>query len=148
MSFGSERPMHRFNIVHVAAMLLLATSSAEATMGAKTMFERLDSDHDGTISRSEVTVAAGKKYDLIASKNHGHVTSIALSGRLSKGALQDIENSNSSHPSAEPDSVSREQYLSQADKAFDEARIDKEGDSLDLGELGAPSARNLIDLLQ
>lgn len=113
------------------------------------MLDRLDADHDGTVSRSEVRAAAGRKYDLIASKNGGHVTSVALSGRLTKDALQDIQAADAKKGgNAEPDSVTRNLYLAQADKAFGEAHIMKKGDatpgeeSLTLGELSAPSAKN------
>ena len=141
--------------MRVAAALLFTTVSAQATMGAKTMMERLDADHDGTVSRAEVRAAAGRKYDLIASKNGGHVTSVALSGRLTKDALQDIQTTDAKKGgNVEPDSVSRDLYLAQAEKAFDEAHIMKTSDAkpnddaLTLGELSAPSAKNLIDLLQ
>ena len=117
-------------IMGTAAALLFATTGAHATMGAKTMLDRLDADHDGTVSRSEVRAAAGRKYDLIASKNGGHVTSVALSGRLTKDALQDIQATDAKKGgNAEPDSVTRNLYLAQADKAFGEAHIMKKGDA-------------------
>ncbi len=124
-------------------------------MGAKTMFDRLDTDHDGTISRSEVIAAAGRKYDLIASKNGGHVTTLALGGRLSKGGIQDITKKDESQSrKADPDSVSREQYIAQAEKAFDQAKFGKpsgnrsKDDNLTMGEMSAPSAEDLIGLLE
>ena len=47
------------SLVLGAALPFLFLTSADATMGAKTMFDRLDTDHDGTVSRSEVIAAAG-----------------------------------------------------------------------------------------
>ncbi len=137
------------------ASLLLAVAGAHATMGAKTMLERVDSNHDGTVSRAEVIAAAGRKYDLIASRNGGHVTLLALGGRLSKDSVQSITKSDESKSrTADPDSVTREQYIEQAEGAFDQAKFGKPGgnrskdDNLTLGEMSAPAAEKLIDLLE
>ena len=124
-------------------------------MGAKTMFDRLDTDHDGTISRAEVIAAAQRKYDLIASKNAGHVTLLALGGRLSNSAIQDVTKADEAKSrKADPDDVSRDQYVAQAEKAFDKANSGNPHDSrskddgLSMGELSAPAAEDLISLLE
>ena len=143
------------SLVLGAALPFLFLTSAHATMGAKTMFDRLDTDHDGTISRSEITAAAGKKYDLIASKNGGHVTLLNLGGRLSKDATQDVTKADEAKgKKADSDDVTRDQYLAQADKAFDKARSGKSvdggshNDGLTMRELSAPAAEDLIDMLE
>ena len=141
--------------VQMSIALVCLAGPAHATMGAQTMMERLDTNHDGKVSREEVRAAAGRKFDLIASKNGGHVTSVALSGRLSQGALGDIQKADASKGAgAEPDSVSRDQYVTQADKAFTGAHLQNADDAksesaaLSLGELSAPTGKDLIDLLQ
>lgn len=124
-------------------------------MGAKEIFQRLDADHDGSISRQEVVAAAGRKYDLIASRNGGRVTLLDLGGRLSKQGVESITGADEAKSrKANPDGVSREQFVEQAERAFDQAKFGKPGkdrskdDALTLGELSAPSAENLIALIE
>ena len=143
------------SLVLGAAFSFLTVASAQATMGAKTIFDRLDTDHDGTVSRSEVIAAAERKYDLIASRNGGHVTLLALGGRLSNGAIQDVTKADESQSKkADPNSVTREQYVTQTEKAFDKAKYGKpskdksKDDSLTMGEMSAPAAEDLIGLLE
>ena len=140
--------------VVVATGVLTATAGiAHATMGGATMFTRLDADKDGSVSRDEARAAAGRKYDVIASKNGGHVTTIALSGRVSKPDLDELHK-DAAAADANPSDVSRDQYLALVDKAFTAANTKKKPDgspanaTLTSDELSSPTGKDLIDLLQ
>lgn len=148
--------MARGYIIAATVGTLAATSMigiAQATMGGAVMFSRLDTDKDGSVSRDEALAAAGRKFDLIASKNGGHVTTIALSGRVSKPDLDELHK-DAARADADPSEVSRERYLALVDKAFTAANTKKKSDgslaneALTSDELGSPAGKDLIDLLQ
>ena len=112
----------------LAALLgALATGHAQAAMGGPTVMSRVDTDGDSTLSLAEVRSAAARRYDLIKSKNGGHVTMLQLGGRLAPADLKLI----GSTPGIST-AVSKEDYLTLASKFFDMADAKrKQGDPLD-----------------
>ena len=143
--------MHRqlFAVGLFMAVDLSPIGAAHAVMGGPTIISRVDKDGDHKLSLSEVREAADRRYDLIKSKNGGHVTLLQLGGRLVAADLKAFNGK----PSIEA-SVTKEEYLALVSKFFDEADARrKPGDppgtgKLDVNELSSDAGKKLVGLLQ
>ena len=140
---------HTLLIGGALALSTFAAGDARAVMGGETIMDRVDADGDKTLSLAEVRAAAAKRYDLIRSKNGGHVTMLQLGGRLVPADLK-----TAGGPSGLSAAVSKDEYLALASKFFDAAdakrtQSDAPGSGkLDVEELESPAGKKLVGLLQ
>lgn len=134
-------------LASTAQLLLIGT--AYATMGGPTIIARVDKDGDHKLSLSEVRAAAAGRYDLIKSKNGGHVTMLQLGGRMVPADLKAVDKK-----ADVTTSVSKDEYLELVGKYFDAADgRRKPGDAPGTGQLGidelsSEAGKKLVDLLQ
>ena len=141
--------MRNIALALAVALSSVGTGAAHAAMGGQTIMDRVDADSDHKLSLAEARAAAGRRYDLIKSKNGGRVTMLQLGGRL---VPADLKFAGLAASLTTP--VSRENYLSLVDHFFDEARTDrKAGDppgsgSLVVDSLSSPAGKKLVGLLE
>ena len=141
--------MRKFVFCVAAALSIVGTSAAHAAMGGQTIMERVDADGNHKLSLDEAHAAAGRRYDLIKSKNGGRVTMLQLGGRIVPADLKLVGIA----PSLTTP-VSRQDYLALVDRFFGDARTDrKTGDSPGLGrlsidDLSTPAGKKLVGLLE
>ena len=128
---------------------LLPIGAAYATMGGPTIMARVDTDGDHKLSLAEVRAAAGRRYDLIQSRNGGHVTMLQLGGRMVPADLKVV-----GKKPVVTTAVTKDEYLALVGKYFDEAAGGrKPGDTPGSGQLSGDdlitdSGKKLVELLQ
>jgi Ca2+-binding EF-hand superfamily protein len=120
--------------------LMAAMTSAHARAKKLSPLERLDTDHDGTVSLDEAKKAAETMFNKLDRDHDGTLTSRELRGRLSaqEFAAADTDKDGT---------ISKDEYLAVVEQRFKAADTDSDG-TLTVRELRTRAGRRLLRLLK
>jgi Ca2+-binding EF-hand superfamily protein len=103
------------------------------------VLQKIDTDHDGTISLSEAKAAASAKFDALDTDKEGTLDENELTGILGPDTLKKTDKDRDA-------TLDKAEFLSLVEKMFKQADLDHDG-TLNAKELSTDRGRALVALL-
>ena len=122
------------------AVPALLAAPALAQMSVTNFIKKWDTNHDGTLDKSEIDRAADAQFDKLDTDHDGTLELKELGNRVTKAEFDAV---NPDHDST----LDKAEYHALVQKRFEAADADKDG-TLDQKELASKAGRRLLQLLE